>query len=130
MSTEQNQSFDQWAILEVLGHQKYAGKVSSQSIAGASMLLLEVPEVKNEEVTLPAFQKFFNTSSIYCVTPVSEDYAMRMAEQLSKHPIEGYDHTMVVKQLAKKATEQMTLSEIKNMISQGRLESPNNELEF
>lgn len=118
---QENLTFAHWAIVEVFGHEKYAGHVSTEQVGGVSMLRLDVPEVQNMEVTLPAFCKFLNPSSVFSITPVSEEYAVQMAVKLSKHPIEGYEHREVIKQLAKRATEQMTLAEIRKLTDGGSL---------
>jgi flagellar biosynthesis regulator FlbT len=114
-------SFDQWAIIEVFGHEKYAGHVSSTNVGGHAMILLEVPEVQNMKVTLPAFTKYISLSSVFSITPVGEEYAREMAAKLSKQPISGYEHQQVITQLAKKATEDLTLTEIKKLMDRQAL---------
>lgn len=108
--------FESWAVVQVFGHESYAGHVSEFNMGGASYLRIEVPEVQNMQVTLPSFVKLVNHNSVFDITPVSEEYAKEMAAQLSKHPITGYNHTQVIKQLAKTATEQMTMQEIRKLI--------------
>lgn len=115
------EKFSQWAIIEVYGHEKYAGKVSETNIAGVGMLMLEVPEITNQEVTLPGFTKLLGMNSIFSLTIVDEEYAREMARKLSKHPVEGYEHKEVIRQLARKATEEMTLTEIKRLVAVGAL---------
>ncbi len=119
----ENTNFEQWAVLEIFGHEKYAGLVTTETIVGSAMIKLEVPEVTNLEVTLPAFVKLFNHASVYSITPVSEQYARSMAAKLSKQPIQGYEHEQVITQLAKRATEKMTLNEIKKLMNNGLLEA-------
>lgn len=115
-----NQSFESWAIIELLGHQKYAGKVDEVEIAGSKMIRITVPAIKNNG-GLPEFQKIVGTSTVYAITPVGEDYAKEMAEQLRKHPIEGYEHKTVVQKMAKALSDQLTLAEVKNLIKHGEL---------
>lgn len=38
--------FDQWAIVDVMGHQRYAGRVTEETLAGAGFIRVDVPEVK------------------------------------------------------------------------------------
>lgn len=116
-------NFSHWAILEVFGHEKYAGKVSTETIGSTSMIKLEVPEIVNEKVTLPGFIKFLNHTSIFSITPVTEEYAKEMAKTLSKHPIEGYEHRTVIEQLAQRMTEQMTLNKVEELLSRKHLVS-------
>lgn len=128
----QTTEFNTWAIIEIFGHEKFAGQVSTAKVGDASMIMLTVPEVKNEQVTLPAFVKYINHQSVFSITPVSEEYAKQMAVQLSKHPVEGYDHRNVITQLAKKATEEMTMAQIKKLLAtqNAMIEEGEDDLEF
>lgn len=79
--------FEQWCILEIMGHQTYAGVVSEQVIGGASFVRIDVPECDG----VPAFSKCFGASSIYCITPVTEEVARLRAKSLRQAPLSVYD---------------------------------------
>lgn len=79
--------FDQWAILEIMGHQTYAGRVTNQEVGGASFVRIDVPELPGK----PAFTKLFGASSIYAITLVSEDVARLRAAGLTKVPMDVWD---------------------------------------
>ena len=79
--------FDHWAIVEIMGHQKYAGRVTEQAIAGSALLRIDIPAGK----TQPAFTKLFNVSSVYALTPTTEELATAVAAELSHAPIGIYD---------------------------------------
>lgn len=83
----EKQVFEQWAILEIMGHQRFAGLVSEQSIGGASFVRIDVPE--SEDV--PGFTKLFGASSIYCISPVSEQIARHMAATFHQRPVQPYE---------------------------------------
>ena len=85
MNTEQK--FETWAIVELLGHQKIAGQVSEQPLAGTNMLRIDVPETKSN----PAFTRLVGGSAIYAINPCSEDVAKYVAENLMVKPIEAWD---------------------------------------
>ena len=87
MTNSNNNDFSGWAIVEIMGHQKYAGHVSTQAIGGASMVRVDVPEVEGH----PAFTKMFGATSIYCLTPVDELVAKSMAKSLRKAPVSVYE---------------------------------------
>lgn len=87
MSEAQPGRFDQWAILEIMGHQRYAGRVSEETIAGAAFLRIDIPAKKDQ----PAFTKLFSPASVYAITPCSEELARGVAEQLSQVPISIYE---------------------------------------
>ncbi|MEO1616970.1 MAG: hypothetical protein AAFV88_14030 [Planctomycetota bacterium] len=79
--------FDQWAVVDVMGHQRYVGKVSEQTIAGKGFIRIDVPAVGDRL----CFTKLLGTGSIYAISPVSEQVARAMCEQLRQAPIAEYD---------------------------------------
>jgi hypothetical protein len=83
----ESKKFDQWCILEVMGHQKFAGRVSEEIIAGSAFVRIDIPTVGDQ----PGFSKLFGASSIYCFTPTTEAIARAIAERLQNRPIEIYD---------------------------------------
>ena len=85
--------FDEWCLLEIMGHQKYAGRVSEAVIAGQAFIRIDVPEVRTCDgvVRASAFSKLFGPSSVYSITPIAEDVARAMAVQLQQSPINVYD---------------------------------------
>ena len=83
MNAETQEKFDQWAIVEVMGHKKYAGRVTEQQIAGAGLVRVDVPEVVLGEKTHPPYSKLIGPSSIYCITPVTEELAKKAAARIA-----------------------------------------------
>jgi hypothetical protein len=49
----QSDKFDSFAIVEVFGHQKFAGRVTEQAIGGASFVRVDVPKTRKH----PAFTR-------------------------------------------------------------------------
>lgn len=82
--------FEQWAIVEIMGHQRYAGKVTEEVIAGAAFVRVDVPAIGGAPGN-PAFTKFFGPQSIYSLTPVSEEVARGIAMHLLKEPVNVYE---------------------------------------
>jgi hypothetical protein len=72
-----SETFESWAIVELFGHQRIAGRVSEEQLAGTSFLRVDVPETHHAE----PFTRFYGASAIYAVTPVEEAIAKRAAEQ-------------------------------------------------
>jgi len=60
--------FKTWAIVEVMGHVEYAGFVTAETIAGAAMLRVDVPDVEGRG----AFTKYLATGALYGISPCSE----------------------------------------------------------
>ena len=78
MSENQPTSFEVFALVELFGHNKIAGKVSEQVIAGTGFVRVDVPDTTRK----PAHTRFFNPSAIYSITPVEESVATRLAESI------------------------------------------------
>ena len=87
--SEGNEKFDQWAIVDVMGHQRYVGRVSEQVIAGAGFVRVDIPQT---DKTQP-WTKLIGTGSIYAITPVSEEIARAMANRSQVEPVAAYELT-------------------------------------
>lgn len=82
-----NNKFEQWCILEIMGHQRFAGFVTEQSVGGTSFVRIDVPGDDGCE----PFTKLFGAGSIYCITPVSEQIARAMSQSLRREPVSVYE---------------------------------------
>jgi hypothetical protein len=89
------EKFEIWAIVELFGHNKMAGLISEQNIAGANMVRVSVPAT----AASPAFDRFLNPSSIYAINPVTEEVARGYAERLQTKPIDSWDAREVIKRI-------------------------------
>jgi hypothetical protein len=113
--------FEGWAILELMGHRRLAGRVSEIEIAGAKMLRLDVPGVGTGRCRWPcsrpathggdlspgarcfehaagapetvplAATQFYSAQAIYCLTPTTEDIARRLAAQSQPAPVARWE---------------------------------------
>jgi hypothetical protein len=81
------ESFDAWAIVELMGHRKLAGRVSEQIIAGCPLLRIDVPG--GEKV--PGFTTFYGASSIYSLTPTSEAICRAYAAAHRERPVQAFE---------------------------------------
>jgi hypothetical protein len=77
------EKFEEWAIVEIMGHKRFAGRVTEQAIGGASFVRIDVPdiELKTGDV-LPAFTKLFGAASVYCISPTTKEAALAFAESI------------------------------------------------
>lgn len=71
------EQFEEWAIVELMGHRRLAGHVSDVPMFGTSMLRLRVP-AKDPAGGWRA-EQFYGAPAIYCVTPCDEDTARKAA---------------------------------------------------
>ncbi len=82
----QEQKFDEWAIVEIFGHAKFAGRVTEQAFGGTSFVRVDVPSGDNSS----AFTKLFGSSAIYSITPVTEELARKAVKACRSEPISVY----------------------------------------
>ena len=68
--------FESYAIVELMGHNRIAGKVTEEVVAGAAMLRVDVPQTSSKQ----PFTKFYSPSAVYAITPTDEAVAQRAAE--------------------------------------------------
>ncbi|WP_436716584.1 hypothetical protein U8335_04005 [Roseiconus lacunae] len=78
--------FDEWAIVDVMGHQRYIGKVTEQTVAGKGFVRVDVPAVDDR----PGFTKLIGPASVHSISPVDESIARKMCETTRQTPIESY----------------------------------------
>ena len=76
----------QWAIVEVMGHKTFAGRIEEVEVCGAGMMRLDVPAVEGA----PAFTKLLSPQSIYAINPTDEASARAAAERLRERPLDTY----------------------------------------
>ena len=90
--TTQPSTFDTFAIVELFGHARIAGRVSEQVIAGAGMLRVDVPDLPATKYSLaqPGFTRLFGPGAIYSITPVSEEIALQAAQSMHVAPVNVY----------------------------------------
>jgi len=74
-------SFEGWAVVEVMGHQRYCGHVNTESFGGAVLFRVDVPELPEEQANgykheaVQGYTKLIGAGSIYCITPCTEEAA-------------------------------------------------------
>lgn len=79
--------FEQWCILDILGHQRFAGLVTEETVAGVAFLRIDIPATGKQV----AFTKLFSPNSVYSITPTTEELAKSMAASINNAPITVYD---------------------------------------
>lgn len=80
--------FEQWVILELMGHRRLAGYLTERTIGGASMLQLEVPAGK--EGQSPVTQ-LYSPGAVYCITPTTEEIARALAGSMRPEPVHRWE---------------------------------------
>lgn len=93
--------FDEWALVELFGHQKIGGKVSEASLAGGAFLRVDVPETKSQR----AYTRFFGPGAIYSINPCEETIVRTWCEHHSLEPVHRYE----LPQIAEKVNDPAVL---------------------
>ena len=83
MTEESPKAFDTWAVVEIMGHCRHAGRVTEQTIGGGSFIRIDVPAIGDK----PAYTKLFGHGSIYSITPCSEEFARAAEARFYNQPM-------------------------------------------
>jgi hypothetical protein len=77
---------DAWAIVELMGHVRIAGRVSEEERFGSKLGRLDVPTEGGGYVT-----QYFSGSSVYRLTIVDEAAARAVALHNQPHPVHQWE---------------------------------------
>lgn len=83
---EDQEKFESYAILELMGHRKLAGKVSETTVFGGVLLRIDIPGTNGSYTT-----QFYSPQSIYCLTPTTEDIARKYAANNRPEPVAHWE---------------------------------------
>lgn len=86
-SVVEKQTFEGWAILELMGHRRLGGYVRQVEMFGGALCRIDVPASEDE----PAATQFYSAAAIYCVTPTTEEMACRVAEGYRPQPVNRWE---------------------------------------
>lgn len=89
--SDQQEKFESWCIVEVMGHGRYAGMVTEQQLGGGSFIRVDVPAVGDR----PAFTKLLGHSSIFAITPCTEQTAHQAAKSFAVRPFAMFEAPMI-----------------------------------
>lgn len=101
--------FEGWAIVEMFGHQREVGFVTTDTFGTAALFRIDTPEQPEQEIVLkrptyvgetwtpagakvkraasPARTKLVGPGAIYAITPCTEETARKAMEELSHRPL-------------------------------------------
>lgn len=109
MEQQQQSRFNGWAIVDVLGHQRYVGFVTTEAFGQAVLFRIDVPALEERErVTkrpgyygdrylpegatvkegaVPGYTKLVGSGSIYTITPCTKEAALAAVEEMQQRPL-------------------------------------------
>ena len=79
-------TFDNWAVVELMGHVRMAGRLTEQEMGGGKLLRIDVPGPNESFLT-----QYFGVSAIYRMTPCSEEVARTVALHNQPKPIYQFE---------------------------------------
>lgn len=85
--SDTSEAFSGWAVVELMGHRKLAGRVSQVTQYGTAMLRLDVPGPDGQV----AATQFYSSSAIYCLTPTTEEIAVAFAWTRKPEPVAAWE---------------------------------------
>jgi hypothetical protein len=79
--------FDEWAIVELMGHRKAAGHLHEVTIAGAGFLRRDIPPAGDD----PGRTQQVAPASVYAIHPVAEAIARAMSRKWRPEPVQRWE---------------------------------------
>lgn len=105
----QQSKFEGWAVVEVFGHQRYAGYVTTEAFGQAVLFRVDVPPLEERdrvtkhweyadsknvppgstvrEDAVQGYTKFFGPGAIYAMTPCTQDAAKKAVEAMQSRTV-------------------------------------------
>lgn len=99
---ENQQKFNEWAKVELFGHQVIVGRVTEATLAGGALLRVDVPALGKE---LPAFTRFYGPSAIYSISPISEATARGLLAHYRHEPVQRFELPQIAEKVEDAACE-------------------------
>jgi len=83
---EATETFDQWAIVELMGHVRVAGRVTEEERFGAKLGRVDIPMEGGGYAT-----QYFGGGSVYRLTPTTEEIARAVALRNQPVPVHRWE---------------------------------------
>ena len=90
--------FEAWGLVELMGHQRVAGRLSEQPVGGGNMLRVDIP---NGETFRTAY---YGASAIYAVHITDEAAARKLSGDMGARPPYAYELSQAVARIAPSAS--------------------------
>jgi hypothetical protein len=109
MGVEVENKLEGWCVVEMFGHTKEIGYVTTQAYGAAVLFRVDTPELVEREFTLetpeyvdgkwtpagakvkrppsPAKTRLIGPGAVYAITPCSEETALKAIENFSRRPL-------------------------------------------
>ena len=98
------EKFEQWAIVELFGHQKLAGLVTEAQVGGCSFVRVDVPNVSGDGFK---FTRLLGNGAIYAINFVLEEIARAMAQRIDAVPVYSYELPQLAHKFAEEGQDEL-----------------------
>ena len=78
-----SKAFEEWVILELMGHRRLAGLVKEETLGAASFIRIDVPDGDGGFCAT----QYYNPAAVYCMTPTSKEMAEQVAARDRPEPV-------------------------------------------
>jgi hypothetical protein len=95
-----------WTILELMGHRRLGGLVREDTLAGAKVLRVEIPD--GDGFTT----QFYGGGALYCVTPTTEELARAVAARNRPAPVHRWELPAATGELREPGTDVLDADEV------------------
>ena len=82
-----NERFEEWCLVELMGHRRHAARVREVEIAGAGFLRLDEPGLDDG----PGRTLYVTPSSVYALHPTTEAIVRQMARTWRHEPVQRWE---------------------------------------
>ena len=103
----ENNSFEEWCVLELYGHRRLAGKVTDAVIGGASFIRIDIPAKDGKKTT-----QFYSPAAVYAITPTTEEIATLIAINTEPEPVNKWEITHMLESAKESAYKRADLPEL------------------
>jgi hypothetical protein len=84
---EQQEELKSWALVELFGHQRIVGWLSTQKFGTGVLFRVDVPDLlKDGKKERDGFTRYFGLSSIYSITPIDEQTVRALLPSIDGTP--------------------------------------------
>ncbi len=109
MNEPQQAKFEGWAVVEIFGHQRYAGYVTTEVYGQAVLFRVDVPPLEErervakhyeyaagkdippgstvKETAVQGYTKLFGAGAIYAITPCSQEAAVKAVAEMQSRKL-------------------------------------------
>jgi hypothetical protein len=86
------EKFEHWGIVELMGHQRAAGRLTEESVAGSNLLRVDIPTDTPSVGCAGNFRTaYYGSSAIYALHITTEEVARTMALRSGARPPFAYE---------------------------------------